>query len=159
MAGPEVESFRDLVTVKMADPPWNYNQTMLSALRVSFEKNRRTKGDRDVEQKLNRKILFGKLEWREIKRVEERKVEERLRVPKNKMSIQSTVLSVRKRENERTRERIRERERERQTDRRTRKTQRDRQTRETERERERQTDRQTIETARERDRREMSIFC
>ena len=108
-----MESFRDLVTVKMADPPWNYNQTMLSALRVSFEKNRRTKGDRDVEQKLNRKILFGKLEWREIKesRGEESRRETESTL-KQDVCIQSTVLSVRKRENERTRERERVRERE-----------------------------------------------
>ena len=28
MAGPEVETFRDIVSIKMADPPWNYNNTL-----------------------------------------------------------------------------------------------------------------------------------
>ena len=29
-----MESFRDIVSVKMAEPPWNYNKTMQIALRV-----------------------------------------------------------------------------------------------------------------------------
>ena len=34
MAGPDVEAFRDTVSQKMADPPWNYNFTVDSGLRV-----------------------------------------------------------------------------------------------------------------------------
>ena len=36
MAGPEVEQFMDEVPVKMAEPPWNYNVTLLAGKRVSI---------------------------------------------------------------------------------------------------------------------------
>lgn len=34
MGSQEVENFRDQVAIKMADPPWNYNTTLVSGIRV-----------------------------------------------------------------------------------------------------------------------------
>lgn len=34
MAGPGVKTFRDLVSVKMAEEPWYYNYTMKNGIRV-----------------------------------------------------------------------------------------------------------------------------
>ena len=35
MAGPEVEAFKSLIPIKMAEEPWNYNYTLLSGKKVS----------------------------------------------------------------------------------------------------------------------------
>ena len=37
VAGPEVDKFRDLIPIKMAQPPWNYNKTLESGQKVLLE--------------------------------------------------------------------------------------------------------------------------